>query len=282
MSEILVKGTQKFMGKEIPVIEGGFGEGQKVVLAKTIAEIHDIRLDKVNGLINNHLDEFEIGIDLLDLKNSNLDEVSVLKGIYTKQSVSNSKNIYLLSEQGYMLLVGFMNTEKAKVIRKQLRREYFTMREIINSDEQLKAQLLLEIYNGGQSGILASKQLTELETKPLKEKIEEDKPKVDVYERFLNSKFTYNATALKGIFGFPSARAMNKKLHELKLIYKPGNSKKWTAYKDTQKDWYKVVPTEFGDDLRWTSEGILGIAELLDIELSENSIEDLINKGGVK
>lgn len=51
-----------------------------------------------------------------------------------------------------MLLVGFMRTQKAKEIRKQLRREYFTMREIINSDEQLKANLLLSIYNGGQAG----------------------------------------------------------------------------------------------------------------------------------
>lgn len=282
MSEILVKGTQKFMGKEIPVIEGGFGEGQKVVLAKTIAEIHEVQLKEINQLINNNIDEFDFGIDILDLKGNENFKVIANDLNLSSKFISNSKNIYLLSEQGYHALVTLMRTEKAKEIRKQLRREYFAMRKVINSSEQLKAQLLLEIYNGGQSGVLASKQLTELETKPLKEKIAEDKPKVDVYERFLNSDFTYNATALKGIFGFPSARAMNKKLHELKLIYKPGNSKKWTAYKDTQKDWYKVVPTEFGDDLRWTSEGILGIAELLDIELSENSIEDLINKGGVK
>lgn len=51
-----------------------------------------------------------------------------------------------------MALVMLMRTEKAKEIRKQLRKEYFTMREIINSDEQLKPKLLLEIYNGGQAG----------------------------------------------------------------------------------------------------------------------------------
>lgn len=74
-------------------------------------------------------------------------------GLYTQNALNRAKNIYLLSEQGYMLLVGFMNTERAKVIRKQLRREYFAMREIINSDEQLKANLLLSIYNGGQTGL---------------------------------------------------------------------------------------------------------------------------------
>lgn len=30
MDKILVKGTQNFLGKEIPVITGGFSEGQKM------------------------------------------------------------------------------------------------------------------------------------------------------------------------------------------------------------------------------------------------------------
>ena len=39
-NELRVNGTQKFMGIDIPVVEGGFGENQKVILAKTVAEIH--------------------------------------------------------------------------------------------------------------------------------------------------------------------------------------------------------------------------------------------------
>ena len=58
MKELIIKGIQEFMGKEIPVIEGGFGEGQKVVLAKTIAEIHGVELKEINKLINNNIDEF--------------------------------------------------------------------------------------------------------------------------------------------------------------------------------------------------------------------------------
>ena len=277
MSELLVKGTQKFMGKEIPVIEGGFGEGQKVILAKTIAEIHEVDLKDVNRLINNNFDEFEEGIDILDLKTGDCQSLVLENGLLTKAQWGNANNVYLLSEQGYMALVMLVRTEKAKEIRKQLRHEYFAMREIIKSDEQLKAQLLLEIYNGGQSAVIASKELTELEKKPLKEKIEEDKPKVDIYERFLNSDATFIATDLKGIFGFSSAITMNKKLHELKLIYKPKYSKTWTAYKSTPKNWYKVVVNEYEAKLRWTPEGILGIAKLLDIELSKDTIEDLID-----
>ena len=191
MNNILVKGVKNFLGKEIPVVEGGFSENQKVMLAKTIAEIHEMKMDKINELINNHLDEFEDGVDLLNLKgNETFETLAKGNGIYTQNALNKAKYIYLLSEQGYMLLVGFMKTEKAKEIRKKLRREYFTMREIINSNEQLKASLLLSIYNGGQDGVLASKQLTELEvkeaTKPLLDKIDTIEPLADKYNIYLD------------------------------------------------------------------------------------------------
>ena len=276
MDKILVKGTQNFLGKEIPVVEGGFGEGKRCMLVREISEIHNMKVGNINQRINDNKKRFKDNIDVIDLK-TYTSGVSVLKELgFTQAQIGNSNNIYLLSERGYAKLIKIMDTDLAWEIHDKLMDEYFTMREKINSDEQLKAQLLLEIYNGGQSGILASKQLTELEKKPLLEKIEEDKPKIDVYERFINSEFTYTATALKGIFGFSSAVAMNKKLHELKLIYKPGNSKKWTAYKNTPKEWYKVLATEFGDTLRWTPKGILNIADLLDVKISEGDIENLI------
>lgn len=170
VASIEVKGKQEFMGKEIPVVEGGFGEGQKVVLAKTIAEIHGMELREVNQLINNNIDEFDFGIDILDLKNTKYFNI-ITNDLEIKVS-NNTKNFYLLSEQGYHALVSLMRTEKAKTIRKQLRREYFAMRKVINSSEQLKSNLLLEIYNGGQNGVLASKQLVELEKKPLIDTIE--------------------------------------------------------------------------------------------------------------
>lgn len=160
--QLIVNGEQNFMGINIPIVEGGFGENQKVILAKTIAEIHGVRNNDVQDLITNNIDEFEIGVDLLDLCTEDFKTEAVGLGFITS---NRQKYCYLLSEQGYMLLVGFMKSEKAKEIRKQLRREYFVMRQVIQSDEQLKANLLLSIYNGGQEGILASKQLTELEVK---------------------------------------------------------------------------------------------------------------------
>ncbi|MCM1334169.1 MAG: phage antirepressor KilAC domain-containing protein [Bacteroides sp.] len=176
-NQLQVLGTQDFMGIEIPIIEGGFGENQRVILAKTIAEIHDVRLNDVQELINQNLPEFEYGIDILDLCDDNLKTDAVGLGLI---SSNRQKHCYLLSEQGYMALAQLMRTERAKEIRKQLRREYFAMRKELNGISQKKSSLLLSIYDGGVNAITSARQLVDMEvetaTTPLFAKIEEDRP----------------------------------------------------------------------------------------------------------
>ena len=60
-----IKGTQEFLGKQIPVVYGGFGINQKVVLAKTIAEIHGMEVKHVNEDINNYRNRLKMGLMLL-------------------------------------------------------------------------------------------------------------------------------------------------------------------------------------------------------------------------
>lgn len=68
---------------------------------------------------------------------------------FSNRDITISKNIYLLSEQGYMALVSLMRTEKAKELRKKFRREYFAMRKVIKEEssklDQLSPQLQLLI-----------------------------------------------------------------------------------------------------------------------------------------
>lgn len=277
MNELQVKGTQNFMGKEIPVIEGGFGEGKKVILAKTIAEIHEMNLGKINQLINNNIDEFEDGIDILDLKLNDTYKVSLQELNFSNRDITISKNIYLLSEQGYMALVMLMRTEKAKEIRKQLRKEYFAMREVINSDEQLKAKLLLDIYNGGQEGIVASKELAKLEKKPLLEKIEKDKPKVNYFDDFMNSNGLYTSTQVAKLFKFKSAQQFNKTLNENRIIFKQG--KNWLPYSEVDKTWFKVIVGEKEghnySNLKITPKGIMALSKILEIEINKTDLQQL-------
>lgn len=177
MNQLQVLGTQTFMGIEIPVIEGGFGENQKVILAKTVAEIHGVRVNDVQDLINQNISEFEIGVDLLDLCDESFKTDTIGLGFITS---NRQKHCYLLSEQGYMALVQLMRTERAKEIRKQLRREYFSMRKELNEIAQKKSSLLLTVYDGGVNAVIATRQLVDMEveiaTTPLLEKIENDKP----------------------------------------------------------------------------------------------------------
>ena len=218
MHDIIINGKQDFMGVEIPVIEGGFSEGQKVILAKTIAEIHGYKVDRINTLINNHIDEFEIGIDLLDLKN-NKEIETVLKGngILSQNAINRTNNIYLLSEAGYMLLVGFMEGEKAKEVRKQLRRDYFKMREIINSKEKLLAETFYKsiFSETEQDRVINTKLFGELkenfgmEKQKEIDKIELENERIENYlstidlvkqlpSKRLFSKFLFEALEMKG------------------------------------------------------------------------------------
>lgn len=131
MNEIIVSGKQEFLGKQVPIIKGGFGENQKVILASTVAEIHDMKTKEINKLINNNIDEFEFDMDIIDLKTGDYREPVLENKLLSKSQWGNSNNVYLLSEQGYIALVNLMKTDKSREIRKEFRRNYFRMQEHI-------------------------------------------------------------------------------------------------------------------------------------------------------
>lgn len=137
------------------------------------------------------------------------------------------------------------------------------------SNEKFKSQLLLKIYEGGQAGIIASKQLTELEvqeaTAPLIETIEQQAPKVEKYEQYVDSEGFITPTVAAQLLKLPhaTAQAFNKLLKEHGIQYKSG--KNWVLYEKynwmLEKDYCKQVPyidstgtTHY--NLRWTPKGI--------------------------
>ena len=245
MNNLVVRGNQEFLGMDIPVIEGGFGEGQKVILAKTIAEIHGVELKEINRLINNNIEEFEEGIDIVDLKNSVITNHPLLELGFNKQKIANSKNIYLLSEQGYVALVMLMRTDKAKEIRKQLRREYFSMREA------LRPQLPQDYLSALKALVESEEEKQRLSLE--KAKIEEEK------NRLIHQGKLYTTTEIAKELGFKSAKAFNEFLKEKKIQYKVNNT--WvlaarfselgyTEIKQTELDTGKIIYNR-----KWTGTG---------------------------
>ena len=153
MNELAVKGKQEFMGKEIPIIYGGFGEGQKVMLARDVAEIHGAELKVINQNINRNIKRFRENVDIIDLKTQSLPVTELEQLGFNKQSVANSKNIYLLSERGYAKLIKIMDTDLAWEIHDRLIDEYFQLREQKEQEQQTLladtryAEALLELYD---------------------------------------------------------------------------------------------------------------------------------------
>lgn len=155
LTEIKVTGQQEFMGIEIPVVEGGFGENCKAILAKTIAEIHNVATKHINELINKNIIRFKTGIDIIDLvvvlTAPELKELG-----FTQQALNSYKgmrlkgnggNIYLLSERGYAKLSLIFDGKED--ISSFLIRDYFGNSELnyskyVDGNNERKEILLLE------------------------------------------------------------------------------------------------------------------------------------------
>lgn len=191
MRELVIKGTKPINEKEVKIIEGGFGENQKCILASDIAIQHDVELFNINKLINNNISRFGSN-DIIDFLNSSEEFRNFAKenGLITS---NRTKNIYLLSERGYTKLVAMMDNtnEKKWEVMDKLIDEYFTMRKQIKQLQLSKKQeLQLTILNGGDlekvTALATYEKLVVKEaTQPLLNKIEEDKPLVTFAERII-------------------------------------------------------------------------------------------------
>ncbi|UOW66899.1 ORF6N domain-containing protein [Paraclostridium bifermentans] len=147
-TEIEVTGVQEFLGKKIPVIEGGFGESKRCLTDKAVSEIHSMRNTDVRRRITDNIKRFKEDIDFIDLKG--VYETHTLEKLgYSKQSITQAENIYLLSERGYAKLIKIMDTDLAWDIHDKLIDEYFAMRKVIKEEssklDQLSPQLQLLI-----------------------------------------------------------------------------------------------------------------------------------------
>ena len=88
-NQIKTSGRQMFMGVEIPIVEGGFGDGRKCVTDKTVSEIHEVPAREIRRLIKDNISRFRNGIDYIDLKGVGVAHTLDLTTLgYTKQSIT--------------------------------------------------------------------------------------------------------------------------------------------------------------------------------------------------
>ena len=139
MADLQVTGKQTFMGQEIPVVLGGFGENQRCMADKTIAEIHGMETFNIRARITDNIKRFAEGVDVIDLStvicqaNSSTEIKNTMNLLnelgYSDQQITKAEHIYILSKRGYLKLIKIMDSDLAWEIYERLVDEYFTLRE---------------------------------------------------------------------------------------------------------------------------------------------------------
>ena len=175
-----INGIKEILGHEIKVIEGGFGAGQKVLFDIQVAEIHNMETKEVRKSINRLIEKNRLkeNIDYIDIKQLGKQFAKFdLLEIYNKTALTMAKNIFVLSERGYTKLIKSMDNDTSWDVMEEIVDNYFTMKQILNSIEQEKKELVYKIYKGGEEAVIASERLRKIEvdeaTKPLQKEIED-------------------------------------------------------------------------------------------------------------
>lgn len=187
---------------------------------------------------------FTENVDYIDIKQGiGGVDTSIFEGVYSKQALTQAKNIFVLSERGYTKLIKSMDDDKSWDIMEEIVDNYFTMREIINSQEQLKKDLIYEIYKGGENSIEAHKQLTQIEVeeavKPLQERIEEQlNPAIELMGDFIDEDGTWDIEMFAKVLNIKDMGRNNmfKWLREQKILQ--GDNKPYQSY----MNYFKVIP----------------------------------------
>lgn len=129
--KLFTDGKVKSNEREFTRLIGGFNEEENAISDLQIAELlnHKNGARHVRELINKNINKFEKNLHYIDL-NERVDKTDTLKETlislgYSKQSLTQAKNIYILSKSGFLLYLKFAEGEKAVEVYKDFLEDYF-------------------------------------------------------------------------------------------------------------------------------------------------------------
>ncbi len=127
--KLFTDGVVTVKDREFTRLIGGFGEDKPIMTIKQIAELMDYEVKVVNQTIKRNIDDFikEEGYiqDLKEVTESD-HNLEVLKSLgYTNMAIAKAKNIYILSEAGFLLYLKFAECDKAIELYKGFIEDYF-------------------------------------------------------------------------------------------------------------------------------------------------------------
>lgn len=246
MNELVVINSKQLEAKE--------HNGERVITAWDIAEVHGREVKKINQQFERNKDKLVEGEDYFIL---NREEFFESHKVTQKFIPNNVKEIPLFTESGYLMLVKTFSDDLSWAIQKQLIKSYFRNRVLripATMEEALEITLSLENKN-----------------QVLQAKIEQNKPKLAYLNSVLQSKGTLLATEIAADYDM-SAMALNTILNKARLIRKVGSQ--WVLYKKHMGEDYmdsETIPyidKDTGEDRikiqnKWTQKGREKIHEIL-------------------
>lgn len=138
--------------KEIEIKEYN---GERVITAYDIAELHERDVKRINELFKNNRNRFIENEDYF-ITNKNLMNWSFKTS--SENISSNLKELILFTESGYLLLTKVMNDDRSWGVQRILTKSYFKMQELKNAIESGELEI---IQNNNNS----SEQMNQLEIK---------------------------------------------------------------------------------------------------------------------
>ena len=181
-----------------------------------------------------------------------------------------NRKMVAINESGVYSLIFGSKLESAKKFKRWVTSEvlvqirqtggYIPVKET-DSDEEILAKALL----------IANRTLEK------KDKlISEMTPKASWFDEFINSDGLYTSTQVAKLFGYKSAQELNKKLNEMKIIYK--QNKSWLPYADVDTTWFKLLVGAKNEhnysSLKFTPKGIVEISNRLNVRLNEEDLKE--------
>lgn len=166
----------------------GFREEERDLKAKRQADNGEIITAKYTKLKHfNFISSIDTEIETMELLGLE-PRINFYAGSYADKQGQQRRCFYMTRDGALQML-----NKESTYVRVKTVQYIDTLENRLSSIEQQKAELLLQIYNGGQQGVLASQQLTEIEvaeaTAPLldtiaeqNQTIEEQQPCVDFVE----------------------------------------------------------------------------------------------------
>lgn len=249
-------------GRKFTRLIGGFGEDKPAITTKQISELVGYDNSVVNRTINRNIKHFTEGIDIIDLKSAMPEWQSDIG--YTKNAYNASKNVYMLSQAGFLLYLKFAEGDQAVEIYKNFIEDYFqtkaenivmkkTLQEqiqelkeqkarlyglaIVENDELKKFQLLSEVESLNTSIIKLEKSLTQEEV------INQLQPKIHIADTITDTKSSYDIGILAKILNI-KGMGRNKLfewMRDNEILMKNN-----IPYQ-THMKYFKVVPVVKGD-----------------------------------